>query len=102
MPVHIMKAYGGVEVHSGYWMEVCGHLCTLATLFSGKVLALATEQETGWAPALLSALGCFGEEQNLLINLHFLSFLAVFQSLSMASCLWLCVSNCGQYLWIKK
>lgn len=30
-------------------MEVRGHLCTLATVFSGKVPALATEQETGWA-----------------------------------------------------
>jgi hypothetical protein len=57
-------------------MAVSGHLHTFANLFSGKVPALATEQETGWASELLSARGCFGEE-NLLITLQFHSFLAV-------------------------
>jgi len=54
-----------------------GHLSTLATSFSGKVPALATEQETGSASELPSALGCFGEEKNLLITLCFLRFLPV-------------------------
>jgi hypothetical protein len=58
-------------------MAVSGHLHTFANLFSGKVPALATEQETGRVSELYSALGCFGEEKNLLITLQFHSFLAV-------------------------
>jgi len=71
-------------------MEVSGHLHTLATLFSGKFPALATEQETGWAAELLSAIGCFGEEKNLLITLCFLfsgcSLVTIHGSLSVVMC----------------
>jgi len=71
-------------------MEVSGHLHTLATLFSGKLPVLATEQETWWAAELPSALGCFGEEKNFLITLCFLfcgcSLVTVHGSLSVVMC----------------